>query len=63
MKQYATGNELLTLPELRKYLLTSNFSGEEHVVTEQMLRDAFGEEYDRISSNRHPAWMVIDYFD
>lgn len=62
-KQYATGNELLTFPELKRYVLTNNFSGEEHIVTEQHLKDAFGKQYDKISSNRHPAWTVSEFFE
>ena len=63
MKQHATGNELLTFPELKRYILISTFSGEEHIVTDKQLRDAFKEDYDKISSNRHPAWLVSEYFD
>lgn len=63
MKQYATGNELLTFPEIKRYVLINNFSGEEHIVTENQMKSAFGNEYDKISSNRHPAWMVTEYFD
>ncbi|MCO0615539.1 protein GP45.2, partial [Lutimaribacter sp. EGI FJ00015] len=52
-----------TFPELKRYVLTNNFSGEEHVVTEQHLKDAFGKQYDKISSNRHPAWTVSEFFE
>lgn len=63
MKHYTTGDHLQVAPELRRFVLVSNFSGEEHIVTDAQLRSAFKEEYDKVSSNRHHAWIVYEYFD
>lgn len=61
--EYSSGQHLLTVPEIKRYILTNNFSGEEHIVTEQMLRNAFGNEYYKIMANRNSAWFVTDYFE
>ena len=39
--EYSTGQHLLTFPEIKRYILRNNFSNEEHIVTESMLRNAF----------------------
>lgn len=60
---FITGQHLLAVPELKRYVLVNNFSGDEHLVTEDYLRNAFTSEYDKIMSNRNPAWFVYEYFD
>lgn len=61
--EYSTGQQLLTVPELKRYVLRNNFSGEEHIVTEAMLQNAFKSAYTKIMSNRNDAWTVTDYYD
>lgn len=61
--EYSTGQQLLVVPEIKRYVLLNTFSGEEHIVTEQSLRDAFKEHYQKIMSNRSNAWFVYEYFD
>lgn len=63
MAEYSTGQHLLTIPEIKRYILRNNFSNEEHIVTESMLKNAFKSEYTKIMSNRNEAWTVIDYYD
>lgn len=64
MSNFITGQHLLTLPELKRYVLVNLFSGDEHLVTEEMLRNAFkGNDYDKLMSNRNPGWTVEDYYD
>lgn len=61
--EYSTGQQLLVVPEIKRYVLLNTFSGEEHIVTEQSLRDAFKDQYQKIMSNRSNAWFVYEYFD
>lgn len=61
--EYSTGQHLLVVPEIKKYVLTNTFSGEEHIVTEQMLKSAFKDEYNKIMSNRNSAWTVADFYE
>ncbi|PXM00542.1 protein GP45.2 [Klebsiella variicola] len=64
MNEFTTGQHLLAFPEVKRYVLTNLFSDEKHLVTEEMLRDAFtGNEYNRVMSNRNAGWMVEDYYD
>ncbi|AEO97036.1 hypothetical protein CPTAKMNP4_050 [Salmonella phage vB_SenM-AKM_NP4] len=63
MTDFKNGQQLLAVPEIKRYILTNNFSGEDHLVTEIQLRDAFKDEYVKIMSNRNTAWTVIEYFD
>ena len=58
--EYSTGQHLLTIPEIKRYILRNNFSNE---VTEYMLKNAFKAEYTKIMSNRNEAWTVTDYYD
>lgn len=61
--EFITGQHLLAMPEIRRYVLTNSFNGHTHLTTESMLKDAFKSEYIRIMANRHPAWFVHEYFD
>ena len=63
MSDFITGQHLLAVPEIKRFVLVNNFSGDEHLVTEEFLRNAFKSEYVRIMSNRNPAWFVYEYFD
>ncbi|UPW39338.1 recombination endonuclease subunit [Escherichia phage vB_EcoM_ESCO47] len=63
MAEFSTGQQLLAVPEIKKYVLTNTFSGEEHIVTEEMLKNAFKNEYYKIMSNRSNAFIVSDYYD
>lgn len=63
MIEFVTGQHLLATPELKRYVLTNTFSDTSHLVTDEMLRSAFKEEYVRIMSNRHPAWLVYAYYE
>ena len=64
MNEFTTGQQLLAFPELKRYVLVNLFSDERHLVTEEMLQDAFtGNEYNRVMSNRNAGWMVEDYYD
>lgn len=59
-----TGQWLMTWPELKRFRLVNLFSGDSHIVTEQMIKNAFKEtDYNRIMSNRHTAWFLEDYFE
>lgn len=60
---FETGQHLLAHPEIKRYVLTNNANQMNHLVTEQMLRNAFPDEYDKIMSNRNPSWFVYEYFD
>lgn len=61
--EFSSGQHLLTVPEIKRYVLQNNFSGQEHIVTEQMLKDAFKSEYTKIMANRNAAWTVTDYYE
>lgn len=61
--EFITGQHLLAVPELRRYVLTNLHDETSHLVLEQDLRNAFKDEYGRIMANRHPSWMVIEYFE
>lgn len=59
-----TGQWLTTWPELKRFRLINLFSGDSHIVTEQMVKTAFNEtDYNKIMSNRHTAWFLEDYFE
>lgn len=60
---FITGQQLLAVPEAKRYVLKSNYNDDVHLVTEQMLKNAFKDEYVRIMANRHPAWFVYEHFD
>lgn len=60
---FETGQHLLAHPEIKRYVLTNNTTEVNHLVTEEMLRNAFLDECDKIMSNRNPAWFVYEYFD
>lgn len=57
-------NDLITYPEIQTYTLINNFTGQEVVVTEGMLKTAFPREMElmRIKSGRHKAWTLIENF-
>lgn len=61
--EFSTGQHLLAYPEVKRYVLTNTHDETNHLVTEEMLKNAFLSECDRIMSNRHPAWFVYEYFD
>lgn len=61
--EFATGQQLLATPDLKRYVLVNNFSEENHLVTKEMLQNAFKDKYDKIMSNREPAWFVYEYYD
>lgn len=61
--EFTTGQHLLAFPEIKRYVLRNTFSDECHLVTKQMLKDAFLDTYDKIMANRVNAWVVEDYFD
>lgn len=61
--EFTTGQQLLARPELKRYVLTNSHNDMNHLVTEEMLRTAFKDEYDKIMSNRNPSWFVYEYFD
>ncbi len=63
MSNFVNGQNLLTAPEIKRYVLRNNFSDQEHLVTEEQLRAAFKNQYDKITSNRSPAWTVYEYFE
>jgi hypothetical protein len=63
MSDFITGQHLLAVPEVKRFVLENNFSGDRHLVTEHYIRNAFKSECDKIMSNRHPAWFVYEYFD
>jgi hypothetical protein len=63
MANFVNGQQLLAVPEIKRYVLTNNFTGEENLVTEAQLRDAFKDQCDKIMSNRNSAWTVTDYFE
>ncbi|AHY25021.1 hypothetical protein AVV36_gp059 [Pectobacterium bacteriophage PM2] len=60
---FQTGQHLLAIPEIKKYVLVNTLENINHLVTEKMLRDAFLNECDKIMSNRVPSWFVYEYFD
>lgn len=60
---FVTGQHLLAVPELKRYVLVNTFDQTEHLVTDAQLRDAFLNEYTRIMANRHPAWFVYEYYE
>lgn len=60
---YATGQHLLAVPEIKRYVLRNTFSDQEHIVTEDQLKEAFKDQYQKIMSNRSNAWLVYEYFD
>lgn len=54
-------NELAVYPDIQTLTLVNLFTGDEMIVTESQLIDAFGEdEVLKIKSNRNHAWMVIE---
>ena len=63
MADFLTGQHLLAVPEIKRYVLVNTFSNDEHLVTERDLQNAFGEEYVKIIANRHNAWFAYEYFD
>ncbi|AKU43701.1 hypothetical protein CPT_Merlin55 [Citrobacter phage Merlin] len=63
MSNFVNGQNLLTAPEIKRYVLKNNFSGQEHLATEEQLRAAFKNKYDKITSNRDSAWTVYEYFE
>lgn len=63
MSDFKTGQHLLAIPEIKRYVLINNFSGDENLVTEKQLQIAFKDEYVKIMSNRHDAWTVTEYFE
>lgn len=53
-------------PELKRYMLVNLFSGDQILVTDKMLEEAFsGDENElmKIRSGRSKAWFLEDYFD
>lgn len=63
MSNFVNGQNLLTAPEIRRFVLRNNFSDQESLVTDQQLRAAFKDKYDKITSNRDSAWTVYEYFE
>lgn len=54
-------NELAVYPDIQTLTLVNLFTGDEMIVTESQLIEAFGEdEVLKIKSNRNPAWMIIE---
>ena len=63
MSDFSTGQQFLAFPEIKRYVLVNTFSGDRHLVTENLLKDAFGERYYNVMSNRESGWLVEDYFE
>lgn len=61
-----TGQQLLCAPEIKRYILNNSLTNEEHMVTMDMVIDAFGHndvELQKILSGRSPVWFLEEYFE
>lgn len=54
-------DEIIAYPEIKSYILINNYTGEERIVCDAQLKQAFSpEDLAKIRSNRNDYWLLIE---